>query len=124
MDLTHYIRPVPIKPAEREDETAGPLGSKIALSPDALKLTALLRPALRPTKLQALFPHVLNRLAAVWHQPAQFERQMEELLLNTRETRAGFPLEIVAELTVLREYYRTVLHPQENDPWSTVRVRS
>ena len=123
MDLSHYIRPVPIKPAERKNDAAGPT-DKIGLSPDALKLTSLLSPAVRPTKLQALFPHVLNRLAAAWHQPAQFEREMDELLLNTRDNRAGFPLEIVAELTALREYYRTALHPQKSDPWSTVRVRS
>ena len=123
MDLSHYIRPVPIKPAERDDDNAGSMG-KIDLSPDAVKLMSLLGLTVRPTKLQALFPHVLNRLAAVWHQPAQFEREMEELLLNTRGNRAGFPLEIVAELTALREYYRTALHPQKTDPWSTVRVRS
>ena len=123
MDLSHYIRPVPIKPAERDDDSAGSTG-KIDLSPDAVKLMSLLGPAARPTRLQALFPHVLNRLAAVWHQPARFEREIEELLLSTRDNRAGFPLEIVAELTALREYYRTALHPQKNDPWSTVRVRS
>jgi hypothetical protein len=123
MDLSHYIRPVPIKSAEREDDTAGP-AAQIDLSPDAAKLMSLLGPTLRPARLQALFPHVVNRLAAIWHQPAQFEREMQELLLNTRGNRAGFPLEIVAELTALREYYRTALHPQKSDPWSTVRVRS
>ena len=123
MDLSHYIRPVPIKSAEREDDTAGPT-AQIDLSPDAAKLMSLLGPTLRPARLQALFPHVVNRLAAVWHQPAQFEREMEELLLNTRGNRAGFPSEIVAELIALREYYRTALHPQKSDPWSTVRVRS
>ena len=123
MDLSHYIRPVPIKPVERDDDSAGSTG-KIDLSPDAVKLMSLLGRTARPTRLQALFPHVLNRLAAVWHQPARFEREMEELLLNTRDNRAGFPLEIVAELTAVREYYRTALHPQKNDPWSTVRARS
>ena len=123
MDLSHYIRPVPIKPAERDDDGAGSTG-KIDPSPHAVKLMALLGPTVRPTRLQALFPHVLNRLAAVWHQPVQFEREMEELLLSTRDNRAGFPLGIVAELTALREYYRTALHPQKNDPWSSVRVRS
>jgi len=123
MDLSHYIRPVPIKPAERDGGNAVSTG-RIDLSPDAVKLMSLLGPKMRLTRLHTLFPHVLNRLAAVWHQPAQFERETEELLLNTRDSRAGFPLEIVAELTALREYYRTALHPQKNDPWSTVRVRS
>jgi hypothetical protein len=123
MDLSHYIRPVPIKPAERNDDSAASTG-KIDLSPDAVKLMSLLGATARPTRLQALFPHVLNRLAGVWHQPARFEPEMEELLLSTRDNRAGFPLEIVAELTALREYYRTALHPQKNDPWSSVRVRS
>jgi hypothetical protein len=45
-------------------------------------------------------------------------------LLDTRGNRLGFPLEIVAELTALREHYQTKLHPKKSDPWSTVRVRS
>jgi len=123
MDLSHYVRPIPIIPAERENDSPEP-AVKMGLSEDALRLTSLLPPRVRPNSLHTLFPHVLNRLAAVWHRPAQFEREMEELLLNTRANRAGFPPAIVAELTALHEYYRTALHPQKSDPWSTVRGRS
>ncbi len=133
MDLSHYVRPVPPKKAEQQNDPgskhpnqsgAGPQSGGVEFSPDAVRLLALLSPALPLTALQAAFPHILNRLAGVWHKPSKFERCMEDLLLDSRGNRLGFPSEIVAELTAVREYHQTKLHPKKNDRWSTVRVRS
>jgi hypothetical protein len=122
MDLTHYIRPVASKTTEKHNDS----GSRQLdeLSSDAVRLLALLNPKLRMPRLPVAFPHIVNRLASVWLRPSEFERYIDELLLDTRGNRLGFPLEIVAELTALREHYQTKLHPKKSDPWSTVRVRS
>jgi len=132
MDLSHYVRPVPSKKAEQQGDPAsnrrnqpgaGPQPVRIEFSCAASRLLTLLSPTVRLTALQA-FPRIVNRLADVWHKPSEFERCMDDLLLDTRGNRIGFPSEIVAELTALREYYQTKLHPKKNDPWSTVRARS
>jgi hypothetical protein len=89
------------------------------LSGGAVRLLALLSPKLRLPRLPVAFPHIVNRLAEIWLRPAEFERYVDDLLLDTRPNRLGFPLEIVAELTALREHYQTKLHPKKSDPWST-----
>ena len=48
---------------------------------------------------------------------------MEELILSVRESRQGFPLAIVIELTKLRHYYLTRLHPKRSDVWEQMYLR-
>lgn len=75
----------------------------------AQRLYASLPPALQPALTRERFPHVINRIAAEWEMPARFARLMDELLLDARGHRAGFPYEAVRELTALREHYLAAL---------------
>lgn len=52
------------------------------------------------------FPHVVNRVARAWTDPAQFDREMRGLLL-AEKTRQGFPFEVVIELGDLRAWYES-----------------
>jgi hypothetical protein len=131
MDLYQYIRPTPPKQTEKRGDPrlnqsaeANGQPKRTELSPDAVRLLAQLPARLRLPTLPAAFPHIVNRLAQVWQRPGEFERYMEELLLNSRVDRHGFPLQIVAELTALRECHQSKQQPKKNDPWSTVHVRS
>jgi hypothetical protein len=85
-------------------------------------LTALER-RLPLKHLPSRFPRVLNRLAAVWHQPTVAERCFEELLLDARCTRAGFPPEVMSELLALRQYSSSRIFPQKVDPWQEMHLR-
>ncbi len=48
---------------------------------------------------------MLERIAAEWEVPRRFLQLMDELLLDQRGNRAGFPFECIMELTNLREFY-------------------
>lgn len=71
----------------------------------AQRLFASLPYAFRLSITRQRFPHVLNRIAAEWEAPMRFLQLMEELLIDQRGQREGFPFETVLELTNLREYY-------------------
>ena len=57
------------------------------------------------------FPHVVNRLAAVWTEPERLLPQVQGLLLNDRPDRQGFPLAVIRELDELRLHYESRIAP-------------
>lgn len=77
----------------------------------AQRLYASLPPTLQPALTRERFPHVVNRIAAEWEIPTRFAKLMDELLLDARGHRTGFPYEAVRELTALREHYFAALPP-------------
>lgn len=76
----------------------------------AQRLFASLPYAYRLAATRQRFPHVLNRIATEWNAPSRFLGLMDDLLLDRRGGRQGFPFESVLELTNLREYYLNELH--------------
>jgi hypothetical protein len=56
----------------------------------------------RPTQLCALFPRVANRLALCWNDASLVSRVLDDLVLDRRRNRAGFPPEVSQELIRLR----------------------
>lgn len=70
------------------------------------------------------FPHVLNRLAAKWFQPREFNAEIDALLLDDRTDRQGFPFETILELSSLREHYVDRVAPrlQALPPAPTTRM--
>lgn len=62
--------------------------------------------------LRRHYPHVVNRLAADWHLPRRMPAVFDELLLDARGLRDGFPFEAALELMQLHEYYIEKLHPE------------
>jgi hypothetical protein len=73
--------------------------------------------------LAARFPRVLNRVAAVWSQPGLVERYFEELMLDSRGSRAGFPPEVLSELVALRNCNAFRIFPKKTDPWQEMHLR-
>ena len=74
-----------------------------ALGGQAIDWLIGLEPSLRPQKLSAQFPRIVNALAAVWHDPAERQALLEKLVKGERKGRKGFPLEVLYELAALRE---------------------
>jgi hypothetical protein len=68
-------------------------------------------------ELSARFPDVLNRIADVWRSPLRAERCFDDLLLDSRGTRQGFPQPVLSEIASLRHYYLTRVFPKRIDPW-------
>jgi hypothetical protein len=49
------------------------------------------------------FPRIINKIAALWREPAQFRPYMDDLLCDERGDRQGCPFDILVELTNLRQ---------------------
>ena len=61
--------------------------------------------AVRPVELCSRYPRVGNRLALCWSDPAQTERLFDDLLLDRRGKRKGFPPSVAEELVYLRRFH-------------------
>jgi hypothetical protein len=63
------------------------------------------------------FPHIMNLISASWHEPKAFVKTLDELLMDERGGRQGFPFAIIVELTDLREYYFAAVRPESRKLW-------
>jgi len=52
------------------------------------------------------FPRIANVVARAWHNAAELQTVLDDLLIDRRGGRQGFPLEVTEELLVLRDYYQ------------------
>lgn len=96
----------PILPSRPEAAGRQPLDTR------AQRLVDSLPAAHRMPVLRRRYPHVINRLAAEWHLPRRAMRIFDDLLVDVRGSRGGFPFEAALELMQLREHYVSVLHPE------------
>ena len=76
----------------------------------------------RPINLAEQFPRVANRLRFLWRQVARCEVYLDDLFVDRRGDRKGFPPRVSQELTALREYY-ALLHPSRASTWGHVEAR-
>lgn len=60
----------------------------------------------QPVALLKQFPRIANALAHTWHDSSEFERTLDDLIIDRRGGRRGFPAEVTEELLVLRDYYQ------------------
>ena len=72
-----------------------------------------------PMELARQFPRIANRLRHLWKQVARCEEYLDDLLVDRRGTRKGFPPKIVQELEALREHH-VLLYPSGRSPWDHV----
>jgi len=75
------------------------------LTAEGKSLMASLDDAVKPKELAERYPRIVNRIAHEWRMPAVLDRYFQDLLMDTRGNRQGFPLKIVMELSTLREHY-------------------
>lgn len=59
----------------------------------------------RPLAIPRQFPHIANRLCEIWKRPVVCDNYFNELAIDRRGGRMGFPMEVVTEIGLLREYY-------------------
>ena len=97
-----------------------PEKNDLQLSAEGEALLASIDATLRPKRLAAAFPRIVNRMASLWKSPRQMDRYFEDLLTDTRGNRQGFPLGILMELTTLKDYYQSKVFPptQRKDVWN------
>ena len=75
------------------------------LTAEGQALLSSLDEAVRPQELAARYPRIVYQIARQWRTPTLMDRYFQDLLMDTRGSRQGFPLKIVMELSTLREHY-------------------
>jgi hypothetical protein len=73
----------------------------------------------QPKALLAKFPRVANLVAVLWKDPDSLRRYVDDLLVDKRGNRQGFPLDVLREIFKLRAYFDT-LHPPTLQPWDVM----
>ena len=61
--------------------------------------------------LISTYPRIANYLAASWNEPAATHAYLDQLIVDHRGNRQGFPPGVRAELVALRNYYN-MLRPE------------
>jgi hypothetical protein len=73
----------------------------------------------RPNALLAKYPRIANLIAVLWQDRNSLLRYMDDLLVDKRGHRQGFPLEVLRELLALRAYYDEG-NPGTSRPWEVM----
>lgn len=111
----------PVSKAVRNDDWARLRQSAGAasheLSGEAFAWLSKLPKEKRPNHLARQFPRIVNQLAGLWKRPLRCELYLDNLALDLRGGRRGFPAEIAAEIVMLKDYFTTVVAPVRYDVW-------
>lgn len=91
------------------------------LSDEANAWLADLPESVRPRQLALRYARLANRLCKVWSEPLKCERLLDDLMMDRRGGRKGFPLQVANELATLRDHYFR-LHHQGKSAWEHVEM--
>ncbi|HEX4586106.1 MAG TPA: hypothetical protein VH183_14855 [Burkholderiaceae bacterium] len=91
-----------------------------ALVSDTIKWLAGLPADVRPTSLPIQFVRIANALARVWGDPRRCLEYLDDLLIDRRGGRQGFPFEVALEIAGLKDYYETTVHPTAQTAWDVI----
>jgi hypothetical protein len=69
----------------------------------------------RPRLLCERFPRIVNQLAACWMDVGLIDHLLQDLLVDRRGDREGFPDEVVEEIALLYEYHDMRLRSGASD---------
>ena len=79
------------------------------LLPRTVRWMEGLPPDFQPTQTSETFPRVANALAALSSVPDELTSYLDDLLVDRRGRRQGFPARVLSELHALSAYYATLL---------------
>jgi hypothetical protein len=71
--------------------------------------------------LYADFPHVLDKIAVAWGDHAAFYALMDDLLIDKRGGRSGFPFKTALELSRLAEHYEQYVSKRPKSKWDVIQ---
>src|ERR1051325_4871828 len=87
-----------LKPGYWETRRRAPLATDRALAGTTLEWLGHLPVQIRPSSMVERYPRIVNRIAETWYSASRCQQTFEELLVDHRGGRKGFPFEIEAEL--------------------------
>jgi hypothetical protein len=81
------------------------VASDRALTGTAIDWLIALPPSLRPKVMSERYPRAVNRLAEAWPDATTRTAALDDLMVDRRGNRQGFPPEVQAEIALLRRAY-------------------
>jgi hypothetical protein len=87
---------------------------------DTIKWLATLPADVRPTALPTQYVRITNAVARIWSDHRRALEYLEELLIDRRGGRQGFPFEVALEIAGLKDYYETTIHPTAQTAWDLI----
>jgi hypothetical protein len=115
MDDSHGLTRTVARPLRRSDH--------VALGAPASRWLAALPQSLQPRETAARFPHIVNKLATLWQTPKACRAYFDDLLLDGRGDRTGFPGRVAQELVTLKYHYDAIVHPTAQNAWDDISKR-
>jgi len=94
-----------------------------ALAGDTIKWLASLPEDVRPTSLPVHYVRIANALARVWSDHRRCLEYLEELLIDERGDRQGFPFDVALEIAGLKDHYETAIYPTAQTVWDLIVTR-
>ncbi len=94
------------------------------LHAETVRWLADLPARLRPRQLAQAYARVANEIARRWGDPGACLAFLNDVLVDRRGTRQGFPMEIALELARVKSYYETELHPTSQTVWDGIIARA
>ena len=73
----------------------------------------------RPMETARCFPRIANRLCDLWKRPSACDRYIDDLVVDNRGGRKGFPSKVATELAEIRAHYSR-LYPSDRDKWRDI----
>lgn len=77
--------------------------------------------SVQPRQLALRYARLANRLCKAWKEAPKCEHLLDDLMMDRRGGRKGFPLQVANELATLRDYYFR-LHHQGGSAWEQVEM--
>lgn len=98
-----------LSPGYWEQRRRQPAPTDRALSGISMDWMARLPPTVRPARTAERYPRVVNQIAQNWMIGSQCSATFDDLLLDRRGGRLGFPYDVEVELKGLREYRQVLI---------------
>lgn len=77
---------------------------QVKITKEVIAWLSQLPPDTRPRGLATQYPRIFNKVAELWAHPLSCEKYLDELLLDDRGSRQGFPVDVAGELTSLKTH--------------------
>jgi hypothetical protein len=98
-------------------------GTSEQLTRETIQWLAELPPEVMPQHLSLRFPRMANALYLRWTDRHACSAYLDDLIIDKRGTRRGFPDEILEELATLKNYFQTVVYPVPQTVWDEIAQR-
>jgi hypothetical protein len=90
------------------------------LSQDAVDWLQSLPRDVRPYNLAQRYPRICDRMVERWKYPDLMIPYFDDLLMDGRGGRQGFPMTIAIEIAGLKEHYQATVSATNDDVWNRV----